>query len=357
MSDFPTHPDQVSAAWLNAVRDGQETAFPGSIEHVSWEPIGTGQVGDSVRFHLKHADSATSTMAAKFPAANKESRTTAAMLGLYAKEVRFYQSVAPKLTVRTPKVFHAAVKEDGSEFILLFEDLGPAEIGNQLTGCNLEQARAAIKQAAALHSSSWNKPDIVGHDWLHPPEQVTQQVNAMYPHANTVFCERYSEELDPEYLALCDALVESPFLRGVGPKAPQCVVHGDFRLDNMLFDVRGGAEPIAILDWQTVVAGRAMNDIGYFMGCGLGDTLRRAHEDELLALYCDEMEAGGVKLTREEIWNEYRKGALSGLTTAVFSAAFVERTERGDANFLSMARGACALALEHNALKSLEELS
>ena len=93
------------------------------------------------------------------------------------------------------------------------------------------------------------------------------------------------------------------------------------------------------------------------MGCGLGDAMRRAHEDELLALYCDEMEAGGVKLTREEIWTEYRKGALSGLTTAVFSAAFVERTERGDANFLSMARGACALALEHNALTALEELS
>jgi len=63
----------------------------------------------------------------------------------------------------------------------------------------------------------------------------------------------------------------------------------------------------------------------------------------------------GVKLTREDIWRDYVIGALHGVSTAVFSAAFVERTERGDANFLSMARGACALALEHDSMRLLEE--
>ena len=62
----------------------------------------------------------------------------------------------------------------------------------------------------------------------------------------------------------------------------------------------------------------------------------------------------GVKLGRAEIWDDYRRGALHGLTTAVFSAAFVARTERGDANFLSMARGACALALAHDSLGALK---
>ena len=125
-------------------------------------------------------------------------------------------------------------------------------------------------------------------------------------------------------------------------------------LDNLLFDIRDGSEPIAVLDWQTVTAGQAMSDIGYFLGTGIGDDLRRAHEDELLDLYCAEMTERGVKLTRGDIWDEYRRGALQGVTTAVFSAAFVERTERGDANFLSMARGGCALALDHNSVGTLK---
>ena len=116
----------------------------------------------------------------------------------------------------------------------------------------------------------------------------------------------------------------------------------------------GGSEPIAVLDWQTIQIGSGLTDIGYFLGCGVGSELRRAHEDELLALYIDEMGGRGVALTRAAIWDDYRIGALHGLSTAVFSAAFVERTPRGDENFLSMARGAAELALDHDSLGALK---
>ena len=58
--------------------------------------------------------------------------------------------------------------------------------------------------------------------------------------------------------------------------------------------------------------------------------------------------------SKDAIWDDYVIGALHGVSTAVFSAAFVERTERGDANFLSMARGGCALALHHGSLDKLK---
>jgi aminoglycoside phosphotransferase (APT) family kinase protein len=125
----------------------------------------------------------------------------------------------------------------------------------------------------------------------------------------------------------------------------------------MLFDINGGTEPLAILDWQTVRSGNAMTDIGYFLGAGIGNDLRVKHEDALLDLYLTEMAARGVKIARADIWNDYRVGVLHGLTTGVFSAAFVERTQRGDANFLSMVRGACGLALAHDSLSAQKELT
>lgn len=355
MNGFPAKADDVSAEWLERHLEGSPFAEDGPIHALSWEPIGTGQVGDSVRFHLEHADGKRSTLAAKFPAADPKSRATAAMLGLYAKEVRFYTDIAPHLAVRTPQIAHAEMNAEGTEFLLLFEDLGPARVGDQLAGCDIEEARAAIRQAAAIHGPSWENEAIIGADWIHTPEAVTQQVNALYPQAQAVFRERYSGTLEREYMALCEEVAALPELSAVRLSPPQCIVHRDFRLDNMLFDIKDAAEPIAILDWQTIVAGRAMTDIGYLMGTGFGDELRRRHEDDLLALYCSEMAQYGVTLSRDHIWREYRIGALHGLTTAVFSAAFVERTERGDANFLSMARGACALALEHNSLGALKE--
>lgn len=356
MAVIPSHPDDITPAWLTAKLRTAGVLDAGEVTRLSWEPIGTGQVGDSVRFHLGYNDPAAgpNTIAGKFPAANPTSRGTAAMMGLYAKEVQFYRELAPKLDVRIPQTYAAELSEDGSDFLLLFEDLAPQKGGNQLSSCTYEEACHAVRQAAALHAPSWKNNAILSLDWLQPQEAVVAQIRALYPQAQAVFAERYADSLEPEFMAVCRQLAASEaWLSRDHPKVS--LVHGDFRLDNMLFGVCGGTEPIAILDWQTLTIGHPMTDIGYLLGCGIGDKLRRQHEAELLALYCAEMTARGVPLTRDEIWRDYVIGALHGVSTAVFSAAFVERTERGDANFLSMARGACALAFEHGSLQMLEE--
>lgn len=348
MSAFPVHPDEITAAWWGDVL-GQRP------ERWRWEPIGTGQVGDSVRFTLDFGPGATPmTLAGKFAAADPTSRGTAAMLGLYAKETRFYQELAPLLPVRTPRTLFAEVTEDGASFILLFEDLGPASGGNQIAGCSLAEARLVVQQAAALHAPSWHNHAMLDLEWLQPDPAAAAMVKALYPQAQAIFRERYRDMLEPEYMALCEALAE--FTASSDRKAEKIsLVHGDLRLDNVLFQIKGGAEPIALLDWQTLGVGNGLTDIGYLLGCGIGDGLRRAHERELLDLYCAEMTRRGVPLTREAIWRDYVVGAMHGVSTAVFSAAFVVRTERGDANFLSMARGACALCHQHGSLDLMKE--
>lgn len=356
MEAFPTHPDAVDPAWLGACLRRAGVLHGASITAIRWEPIGTGQVGDSARFHLTYdrAGAGPATVAGKFPAADDTSRATAGLFGLYAKEVGFYREIAPRLGVRVPQVLAAEIAGDGIAFVLIFEDLGPARGGNQLAACSAADARAAICQAAALHAPTWNNPALTGLDWLQPRPGQVDQVKALYGNAQAIFRERYADSLDPALMAVCEELNEAQDLWFGRESADKAIVHGDFRLDNMLFDIKGGAEPIAVLDWQTVAVGNPLTDIGYFMGTGIGDELRRTHEDELLALYCGAMTGLGVPLCRDAIWDDYVLGALHGISTAVFSAAYVERTERGDANFLSMARGGCALALQHGSLRKLK---
>lgn len=318
-----------------------------------WEPIGTGQVGDSVRIFVESAG-LSRTFAGKFPAADPASRGTATMFGLYRKEVEFYRQAAPKLDVRAPKVYFADVSDDGVEFCLIFEDLGPARQGDQIAGCGIDDARAAIRQAAAIHAPSWGRADILEAAWIQPPEKLGATVGGMYPQAQTQFRERYRDVLETEFMQLCEGLADRANSYFVRDAKPKCLVHGDYRLDNMLFDILDGEEPIAVLDWQTVTIGSPMNDVGYFLGCGIGQ-LGLDHEDQLLDLYYSEMAGRGVSLSHEDMQRDYRLGILHGVSTAVFSAAFVERTPRGDENFLSMARGACALALRHDSLSALEE--
>lgn len=355
MTVIPAHPDAIAPDWLTTQLRAAGV-LGGTVTGLHWEPIGTGQVGDSARLYLtcEPPGSGPATIAAKFPAADPTSRGTAATLGLYAKEVGFYRDLHQLVDVRVPRPLFAAIDPAGADFLLLFEDLGPARGGDQLAGCTANDARAAIRQAAALHAPSWNIPAIVDLPWLQPPPSVGERVRSLYPQAHAVFRERYAGVLEPEYMALCDALNEARGDWNGRRPTDRCLVHGDFRLDNLLFDIHGGAEPIAVLDWQTLSLGSGLTDIGYFLGTGIGNALRSTHEGELLDLYCAEMTARGVPLTREAVWDDYLIGALSGISTAVFSSAFVVRTERGDANFLSMARGGCALALQHGSLGKLK---
>lgn len=347
MGLFPAHPDDVTPQWLGQVLDAE-------VRSVSWKPIGTGQVGDSVRFTLD-GDGVPRTLAGKFAAADTASRNTAIMFGLYRKEVEFYRQTAPHLDVRVPRVHFADVSKEGGEFILLFEDVGPARQGDQIAGCGIDDARHAMRQAAAIHAPSWGRADLLEQGWIQPPPAIGETIAGLYPQAQAVFRDRYADTLEPELMHVCEQLAENAPQWFRRTEQPQCIVHGDFRLDNMLFDIGGGAEPIAVLDWQTVTIGNALTDVGYFMGCGIGEALWRDHEEDLLALWLAELGARGVVLKRDDIWDDYRRGILHGVSTAVFSAAFVERTSRGDENFLSMARGACSLALARDSIGALKE--
>lgn len=358
MADFPSHPDAITPGWLTERLRESGVIGDAAVTALTWQPIGTGQVGDSARIALTYDRecAAPATIAGKFPAEDATSRATAAAFGLYAKEVSFYREIAPQLGVRTPQTLATELADDGVDFILMFEDLGPARGGNQLASCTAADARAGIRQAAAIHAPSWDNAALLATEWLQPKPEASAQIAALYPNAQAIFRERYADTLEPEFMRVCEEYAEASAHWFGRETTPRSIIHGDFRLDNMLFDIKGGSEEIAVLDWQTVALGNGLTDIGYFLGTGIGDALRREHESELLDLYCAEMTRRGVPMTRDAIWDDYVLGALHGVSTAVFSAAYVERTPRGDENFLSMARGGCALALQHGSIAKLKGL-
>ncbi|MCA1661844.1 MAG: ecdysteroid 22-kinase family protein [Novosphingobium sp.] len=351
--EFPAHPAAVTPKWLSAVLSAAGE-LDGTVTAVDWRPIGTGQVGDSARFSLTYdrPGAGPATLAGKFAAADATSRRTAVTHGLYAKEVAFYRELAARVAIRTPRAYAAEVGADGSAFVLLFEDLGPARQGDQLAGCSLVDAREAVRQLAGLHAPSWGNAEFVERPWFAARPGALESLAAAYPVATQVFVERYADALAPELMAVCKALAAAADKWFGREAAHRCLVHGDYRLDNMLFDIRGGAEAMGVLDWQTLQVGSGLTDLAYFLGAGVGTSLA-AHEDELVDLYLAAMAERGVALNRAQIWDDYRRGALHGVSTAVFSAAFVERTARGDAMFLDMARGACQLALKHDSLGAL----
>ena len=98
-------------------------------------------------------------MIAKLPAADETSRATARSLGSYENEVRFYQLLAPELPMRTPAVYYADIDVETASFILLLEDMAPAQQGDQLRGCSPETARGRGRRARPAARAEMGRPD------------------------------------------------------------------------------------------------------------------------------------------------------------------------------------------------------
>ena len=346
----------VDAAWLTKRLRDAGLIRAASVTEVTATPVGVGMLGDSIRFELDYDrdEGAPASFVGKFASADPTSRQTGAGFGLYEREVGFYRHLAATVAIRSP-VCHSAEHDpaDGT-FALLMEDLTPARSGNQLTGCGIADAERAMEQAAALHGPRWNDATLREHDFLNQSGARDFVIQA-FPECLAEFHRRYDGVLEPDYMAVCDrygALVGRAIDQ---PQTSFTLTHGDFRLDNMLFDARDGEVPLAVLDWQSPAIGLGAVDVAYFLGMALSIEDRRANERHLLDYYLEQLRGYGVTdYDYDALYRDYRLTLLSGVSTAIFASASTKRTERGDAMFLAMARGGCAQAIDCDALALIE---
>lgn len=73
------------------------------------------------------------------------------------------------------------------------------------------------------------------------------------------------------------------------------LLHGDYRLDNLLFDPE--RTRVTVVDWQTLTVGLPARDLAYFTGTSLVPELRADAEQGLVVDYHRELLGHGVPTT------------------------------------------------------------
>ena len=348
----------MTTEWLTEVLADAGVGGGAEITGMDLTSIGTGQVGENVRFVLTWSapdPSLPETVVGKFPSQSEISRGTAALTGTYVREVGFYRDLADSVSICVPVVHYVAGDVEANDFVLIMQDIRGAEQGDQLGGCTVEQAELAIDQAAALHGPTWGKSDELSKlDWVSPPNREGVQGRAdLYQMVFEGFAGRYADAMSAEDIELGRFMGDKLMLLaeatgGLGDgddSAPDhratdqasCLAHSDYRLDNMLFGTEPGSAPLTVVDWQTVGIGSGPTDIAYLLGSGLVPELRVEHDERLVRRYVDQLATHGVEVSFDAIWHRYVLGSFSGYLMAVTASQIVEQTERGDAMFVTMA--------------------
>lgn len=349
--DIRSAPADVDAAWLTRVLRG--AGHDGTVADFERENVGTGQVGQNVRFSLSYgAGSGPASVVGKFASDDPESRQTGIALLNYLREVRFYRELRSSLDIQTPEVLFTDIEPETHAFVLMMEDLAPAEQGDQLEGCDAAAAELALAELARLHGPRWDDPRLFDFEWLGGADPDAESaVGALWTSLLPTFLERYRERLDPvvlECLEGLDARFEGYVRQRPGPRT---VTHGDYRLDNMLF---GGPYPLAVVDWQSPAIGNGPADAAYFMGTGMDAEPRRACERAVVERYFSVLSSYGLGgYDFEDCWRDYRRASFAGLVMAVVASMIVGQTERGDRMFMAMAHRSAAMAMDLDGLALL----
>jgi len=320
---------------------------------MSYRPIGVGHTADTFRVELRwsKADAGPSSLVAKVPSVDEKSAGTARQLGAYERECRFYELLAPRMNITTPR-YLGTMRYNGERTGLLLEDLSRrTRPGEQLADAPLEQVVLARRQLVRLQAPFWADEATGSIPWLH--RRLGVRIPAIVERMKrswAVSRDRIGSGFSREEMAVVDRFVEHAEEWALSLDGPFSLVHHDFRFDNLLFS----ESEVFVVDWQTIGWGAPMFDVAYLLGTSFNRDVRTSCERDQIHRHVDELAAAGVTgWTFDDAWAAYRKAAFAVLLMLVPSTGSVRRTDRGDAMLSRLIQYGAQQVIDLDALEFL----
>ena len=331
---IPETLDEITADWLTlALRRREVISEKTTVLGRTIEVLGVGEgfASELARIQLSYENgSGPATVIAKIPTSVEDNRNGSEMLGVYERELRIYERILPEIDVLAPRLYFGDIEVNpGAQrqlerirtmerlpivllrlimwflirfgrpktfpSILIIEDLAPAVIGDQVQGCDLDRAGEALEAVARLHAATWQDRCPPESYWLVSSAIAPRLFHAGSLSARRGFLKHYGKYLSDHTRDLYESTRSDNIERTIRlhRDVPQCMLHGDFRLDNMFFAPDGGFH--ALIDWQLSSFGPAVSDIAYFICGSIDPEVREADIDDLLARYHAALASAGVE--------------------------------------------------------------
>ena len=320
---IPESMADVSPQWV------EECVGWGKLKNINLVPMGegVGMMSSMSIIELEWEDSkdTPSSLVLKLAAENDTNRAVSQQFNLYLKEVSYYKDLAPRTTARSPLVYASEIDEEHN-FFLLMEDVSSYRMGSQVEGATLEECELCVDFLANLHASFWNQLSDV--EWLPNMSGSDNATNmalgceAGWPQLQAIFGEFVPDNIEAmreRYLAAI------PTLQAKLDQQPKTLIHGDFRMDNMLFGQAPEHDALLVVDFQGPLKGNGIHDVAYLLSHSAKTDVRREHERDLIERYANGLITAGIKhYSVEKAWNDYRVGVLYSWTVAVVIAGTMD---------------------------------
>lgn len=312
--------DQIDARWLEAVF-AEAGMDPAAISNVCVEPLGAGNTGTTVKATIEYqahspvAGTAPASVVCKFHPDDQAKIEAIKRAGVFLTETNVQKLLAQHSEAAIPRCYFVAVADDGSQFNMVCEDLSEkCELGDQINGCSLTEARAGIQELAKLHRQFWNEPQLDELAWIRPrmpfPDNALELLDARL---RLLLTEEQHDIVRQATPRIQDWLALEP--------DDQTLIHVDCRVDNLLFDHSNSKRPQAyLIDFALVSVGDAVADVAYLLTSSLSPEDRLACEIDLLEMHTREIARKDPVYTINKAMASYRDNIVSSLYLTMIAA-------------------------------------
>lgn len=339
---FPTDLAQITPELVTQVLQGSGIVSGATITHLHAEIV-TGEVSFNaqlVRLWLRYdrPEVAPPTLIVKLPTPNLALHANAMIFRPGAKEDWFYRRIAPRNQLQVPRCYYSAVDPATGQVVLVLEDLATAQRINQITGVSADEAQLVLRSQADLHAHWWQQqsaPEIKELEEINGPSAAGDDlVETLYAEAWPRFVASDVVEMPNKVRRFGDWLVGRVAATGkLLDPSPKTLIHGDFRLDNMLFDLQTKPPVCWLLDWEDVAFGCAAIDLTWFLG-GCLQLEASNHEEDLLRFYHQCLVTAGVTAySWTQCLQDYRYAMISSFVQGILSSTIEEGATRYQRHF------------------------
>ncbi|KAJ4123070.1 hypothetical protein NW768_010063 [Fusarium equiseti] len=279
------------------------------------------------------------------------------MWATYRREAEFYYHVAPQTTMLLPRVWFTGTDTVNGQGIVIMSDVSSEAIfGTMLEPWTPDRVGEGLKQLASLHAKTWNieeeeYPWLFGKDGAKLENPVRNIILALLEPAP--WGARFGDEkirppvakelLDPDRVRRA---FQALWTFADSDQKYFSLIHGDDHIGNTLISKDGTP---GFIDWQGLQYGPSILDVSYFLTGCLTVEDRREHEKTLIETYLEALhKEGGPKMTRDEIWGDYRRYCMQG-----FLWAMTPQAMQPDEAVFAMAERYSAAIMDHGSLELL----
>ncbi len=233
-------------------------------------------------------------------------------LGIYQKEVRFYQTLARDGALPVPVCYAAEFDEKNGDFVLLLEDLSAARPGSWADD-PVGDIHEALTHLARIHANFWGDSRLQRYDWIVQPTDLTNPPPFKLLWASNLTRARqlYRDQLSAYVWSVCDKWLEFwDEIMICMNQDTHTLVHTDPHLGQMFFPTTE-LPRFVLFDWQNPSRSWGAEDVVHPIVAELSVDQRRKHEVALIDHYYDNLCQQGVSdLTRERLWFQCKLSLL-----------------------------------------------